>query len=198
MRAKWAIPPDAFCALFVGKLIGKKRPLDFVAAAGRLVGEKPIHLLFVGSGELDPAVREECTVAYDAGLVAATRSRQMRPAASFAGFLNQSEIAAAYVAADVLVLPSEATETWGLVTNEAMACGLPVIVSDACGCSDDLVVPHRPDLCFPVGDIDALAGCLRSAMRAPPTSSELADIIARYDVTRTVECVEQLYLADRA
>lgn len=195
LRARWAIPPEAFCALFVGKLIPKKRPLDLVAAAARLAGEKPIHLLFVGSGELDPAVREGCAAAYDAGQSPAALGRSMRPAASFAGFLNQSEIAAAYVAADVLVLPSEATETWGLVVNEAMACGLPVIVSDACGCSDDLVVPHRPDLCFPAGDIDALAASLRSVMRAPPTQAELAHIISQYDVTRTVENVEQLYLS---
>jgi hypothetical protein len=55
-----------------------------------------------------------------------------------AGFLNQTEISRAYVAADCLVLPSDYRETWGLVVNEAMASGLPCIISDQCGCAEDL------------------------------------------------------------
>ena len=54
---------------------------------------------------------------------------------TFAGFRNQSELPRYLAAADVLVLPSDAGETWGLVVNEAMACGLPAIVSRAAGCA---------------------------------------------------------------
>ena len=42
--------------------------------------------------------------------------------------------------ADVLILPSF-SEPWGLVVNEAMVCGMPVIVSNKCGCAADLVRP---------------------------------------------------------
>ena len=90
------------------------------------------------------------------------------PNASFVGFLNQSEISRAYVAADCLVLPSDARETWGLVVNEAMASGLPCIVSDACGCAEDLVKPIRPDLCYPVGDIIALERAMAAAITNTP------------------------------
>jgi glycosyltransferase involved in cell wall biosynthesis len=53
------------------------------------------------------------------------------------------------------VLCSE-TETWGLSVNEAMACGLPVIVSDTVGCADDLLVHGKNGFIFPKGDLAAL------------------------------------------
>src|SRR5206468_6864534 len=71
-------------------------------------------------------------------------------------FLNQSEIAQAYVAADALVLPSD-EETWGLVVNEAMSCGRPCLVSDRVGCGPDLVVTGKTGFAFPLGDVEALS-----------------------------------------
>lgn len=198
LRKRWSIPTDAFCVLFVGKLIGKKRPLDLVSAVASIGAKaqgRPVHILFVGSGELEGAVREACNVVYDAGGLNFKKPKLDRPDASFAGFLNQSEIVAAYVAADCLILASEATETWGLVVNEALACGLPVTVSDASGCSEDLVRPFRPDLCFPLGNIPAIEASILSLMDAPPTQGEIASLIANYDVLRTVETVEKLYAA---
>src|SRR5206468_2285855 len=67
----------------------------------------------------------------------------------FTGFLNQSEIVQAYLAADALVLPSDGEETWGLVVNEAMSCGRPCIVSDCVGCGPDLVAPGTTGFVFP-------------------------------------------------
>jgi glycosyltransferase involved in cell wall biosynthesis len=75
----------------------------------------------------------------------------------FAGFLNQSQLGAAYAAADLLVLPSDSRETWGLVVNEAMACGRPAIVSDRVGCAGDLVTDGATGAVFPFGNVDALA-----------------------------------------
>jgi glycosyltransferase involved in cell wall biosynthesis len=166
-RRRWGISDDAFCVLFCGKFIEKKRPLDLVGAArtlkqdGRLTN---IHLLFVGAGELGPALRAACDIVFDAeqpaGLPHQTpvATSDSLPAASFAGFLNQREISRAYVAADCLVLPSDHGETWGLVVNEALASGLPCLVSDACGCAED-VVGER--LSFPMGDQSALSAKLK-------------------------------------
>jgi glycosyltransferase involved in cell wall biosynthesis len=75
---------------------------------------------------------------------------------SIAGFVNQAELPAWYAAADSLVLPSDARETWGLVVNEAMAAGLPVIVSEAAGCSPDLVREGQNGFIYPCGDVPAL------------------------------------------
>ena len=79
---------------------------------------------------------------------------------TFTGFLNQTEIPAAYAAADCLVLPSDHRETWGLVVNEAMACGLPAIVSDQVGCGPDLIEPGQTGAIFPSGNWEALAQTL--------------------------------------
>jgi glycosyltransferase involved in cell wall biosynthesis len=115
------------------------------------------------------------------------------PNASFVGFLNQSDISRGYVAADCLVLPSNAQETWGLVVNEAMASGLQCIVSDACGCVEDLVDPIRPDLSYPVGDIAALERAMVAAIRRPAKPDLLRGHIAKYDITQTIDTVEKLY-----
>lgn len=197
LRAAWNIPEEAHCFLSVGKFIGKKHPLDLAEAVRRLqkkMPERKLHLLWVGAGELDGALHEACTTLYDVtGAATGASAGGEKPAASFAGFLNQGEISKAYVAADTLVLPSDAKETWGLVVNEAMASGLPCVVSAACGCADDLVLPLFPELCFPVGDIDALVRSLAEAIANPPPSARLQEQIAMYDTARTVDSVATLY-----
>jgi len=82
---------------------------------------------------------------------------QSIPDVIFAGFLNRSEISRAYVAADLLVLPSRINETWGMVVNEAMNFGLPVIVSDKVGCAPDLVENGDNGYVFEHRAVDDLA-----------------------------------------
>jgi glycosyltransferase involved in cell wall biosynthesis len=157
LRRQWGIDKNAFCVLFCGKFIAKKRPLDLIRAAATLrsSGRIPeIHLLFAGAGELGDELRAATRVVFDAERLDSNVEPSCdRPPASFVGFLNQTEISCAYVAADCLVLPSDHGETWGLVVNEALASGLPCIVSDACGCAEDMV---EPQWSFPPGDMVAL------------------------------------------
>ena len=80
----------------------------------------------------------------------------------FVGFRNQSEMPAAYAMSDVFALPS-VFEPWGLVINEAMNLGCPVVVSDAVGCAPDLVGPDNGRV-FPAGDPAALANVLRGML----------------------------------
>src|SRR5579864_709708 len=68
LREQWGIPEDAFCILFCGKFIPKKRPLDLVAAARSIIKKRALsklHLLFVGSGVLGPELRRVCRVVSD-------------------------------------------------------------------------------------------------------------------------------------
>jgi glycosyltransferase involved in cell wall biosynthesis len=149
LRAEWGLNDAAVVFLFAGKFIDKKRPMDFVNAIERARSkETKIEGLMVGDGPL----RESCEEVV----------RRNNVPIKFAGFLNQSQIARAYVAADALILPSNGGETWGLVVNEAMACGIPCFVSDRVGCGPDLVVAGQTGAVFPVGNVAALADLLAS------------------------------------
>jgi glycosyltransferase involved in cell wall biosynthesis len=198
IRQEWGIPAEAFCFLFVGKFIAKKRPFDLIEATRRLrvsLQKRKVHLLWVGTGELGDELRQACHVCVDAEMRKHVSDREgNEPAASFVGFLNQSEITRAYVAADCLVLPSDATETWGLVVNEAMASGLPCIVSEGCGCAEDLVRPIRRDLCYPVGDIIGLERAMVAVIENAPSIELLAAQVSKYDIRHTVDTIEDLYL----
>ena len=112
--------------------------------------------------------------------------------ATFAGFLNQTEISKAYVAADCLALPSDHGETWGLVVNEALASGLPCVASKACGCTEDLLRPIDPRLSFRLGDIDDLAAAILQVRQSPPSPARLVDVAAQYSIGVTVDTVAAL------
>ena len=104
------------------------------------------------------------------------------------GFFNQSEMPEAYALADVLVLPSE-TETWGLVVNEALACGLPAVVSSGVGCAPDLVEPGATGETYPMGDVDALAVAMERALhlaRDPATAHALKVKMETYSLETAI------------
>lgn len=196
LRRQWGIADDAFCVLFCGKLIAKKRPMDLVQAVASLDAVNPqrrFHVLFIGSGELGGALRDACDVVHDAEAGAPSPpGRAPRPRASFAGFLNQTEISRAYVAADCLVLPSDAGETWGLVVNEAMASGLPCIVSDACGSAEDLIAPVDARFVFRCGDVAGLGAALVALRDRQPSPETWQRAVAAHDVAATVATVVAL------
>ena len=124
-----------------------------------------MFLLWVGDGPLRAEIEASC--------------RSIAPElAHFAGFKNQSELAAYYGAGDVLVLPS-AVEPWGLVVNEAMAAGLPIVTTEAAGCAPDLVRSGKNGQVVPIGDVDALqtavAWCLDHRFAAGQASREIIE-----------------------
>ena len=77
----------------------------------------------------------------------------------FRGAIPYAELPTYYGLAGAFVHASK-VEQWGLVVNEAMASGLPVVVSDRCGCVSDLVVPGENGLLFDPSDQEALSQCL--------------------------------------
>jgi glycosyltransferase involved in cell wall biosynthesis len=113
-------------------------------------------LLFVGDGPLTREVREAAT-ALEPGAVVVAGSV---PAASVVDF---------YAAADLLVFPSLG-DPWGLVVNEALTCGLPVVCSRLAGCADDLVRSGDNGWIFDPTDQGASVAVLAEAL----ASSRLA------------------------
>jgi len=143
IRAGFGITDDEPVVLFCGKLIEKKQPLVLVEAYERVRSLRPCWLLLVGDGT-------------QRGVIQDLVERRKIPGVLMPGFLNQSQLPAAYVAADLLVLPSAWHETWGLVVNEAMNFGLAIVVSDKVGCADDLVRPGWNGFVVPDRDVAAL------------------------------------------
>ena len=155
LRASFGIAADAGpVMLFVGKLIPKKQPLLALEAFARVRRDLPCALLVVGEGSLGDAMRTR--VAAD-GI----------PDVHFAGFLNRDEIAPAFAAADLFVLPSLLHETWGLVVNEAMNFALPVVVSDQVGCAADLVRDGHNGFVVAASRAAPLAAAMRRLVEDP-------------------------------
>jgi glycosyltransferase involved in cell wall biosynthesis len=150
VRQAIGIPVNRFVVLFAGKLEPKKRPLDLVQAVARIDSSAPgPHLVIAGAGPLEADVR-----------AAAAR---LGVELSMLGFVNQSQMTRVYAAADCLVLPSDAGETWGLVVNEALAAGLPCIVADSVGCAPDLV-DERTGAIYPTADPIEVVPLLAAAL----------------------------------
>jgi glycosyltransferase involved in cell wall biosynthesis len=143
-RERLGIARGAFVPLFVGKMVERKHPLDLVRAAARLGAG--VTVLTAGSGPLDAAMQSE----------AAALGLDLRSL----GFVNQQALGEAYAVADCLVLPSDASETWGLVVNEGLAAGLPAVVSDEVGCAPDLVKSRETGAVFARGNIGELGSAL--------------------------------------
>lgn len=143
-RTTWGLLPQEFVLLYCGKMEMKKRPLDAIRA---LQGLQNVALLMVGAGPMEGECR--------------TLAQQLHVKVVFAGFLNQSEIGKAYAVADALVLPSDGGETWGLVVNEAMATGLPSIVSSLVGAAPDLVENNLTGELFEFSNVEKMKSAIR-------------------------------------
>lgn len=157
LRTRLGLPDRFF--LFVGRFSGEKnlpRLLDAYAAYRQAAGRQAWGLVMVGRGPQDELLQ---------------RRAQGIDGVVFAGFQQADQLPAYYGLASCLVLPS-LSETWGLVVNEAMAAGLPVLVSHRCGCVPELVRPGwNGYLCDPLD----IAGMVRSMA---VISSPAADIDA--------------------
>ena len=201
IRKRWGIDASANVVLFCGKFVEKKHPEHVLKAVSQIVktqlpGER-WHILFVGSGPMGSELKRNCNVVLD--LDAGNSSEEQNVSdlprtvnASFVGFLNQSEIAKAYVAADVLVLPSDAGETWGLVVNEAMSCGTPAVTSDLVGCCRDLPAQLNSSAIYPFGNTERLASSIRDVVRAALTVDQVREMVSHFHVRHTVDSVQKM------
>ncbi|HYI10636.1 MAG TPA: glycosyltransferase family 4 protein [Thermoanaerobaculia bacterium] len=180
LRTRLGIRKDQLGIVFSAKLLPRKDPMTLLRAVDLMRHRDRAAVLFLGHGEL----REE--------LERFARERGL--AAHFAGFVNQTDLPQHYAAADVFVLPST-YEPRGAVINEAMASGLPVIVTDRCGSIGDVVLEEENAFIYPAGDADALARDLDRLVEEPELRERMAqrsrEIIATWDYARGVEGVKE-------
>ncbi len=156
LRDALGISQDKRVVAFFGKLIPKKNPDILVEAFRQLPADlKPLtHLLFVGSGALESALRSQC--------------QSYGIPATFAGFINQRAIHDYYLASDVVCLPSrQMGETWGLTVNEGLQAGCAVLCSEHVGCSVEFATWERVRVCRSE-DAGHAAQCLNELLRMEP------------------------------
>ncbi len=128
--------------LFVGKLIKRKNPFEFIRIAELNRDKINLHFVIIGDGIL----KKKC-VEYIKNLNLTN--------VSLLGFVNQNKIREYYKVSDLMIVTSF-YETWGLNINEAFASNVPVICSHDCGASSDLVVNKKTGFVYKTGNINDL------------------------------------------
>ncbi len=165
-RSEIDVGPETFILLFCGKLIAKKNPMIILDAIKLLENEIPLHVMMIGDGELRAELEKKKTEFKLSNI-------------SFHGFKNQTELPKYYSMCDALILPS-AGETWGLVVNEAMACGKPVLVSDRVGCREDLIVAGKTGFVFRHDSAEDLAEKVREIFRSRDQVRRMGEMAKRH------------------
>lgn len=176
-RNELGVEDETKLVLFAGKLVEFKRPLDVIRATARLRLEGlKAEVMSAGAGALAERMEAE--------------AKMLGVPLHALGFCNQTTMPSVYAAADVLALPSTGRETWGLVCNEALACGSPIVVSDQVGCAPDLAGDDYVGRQFPVGDTAQLAAKLGRTLSHPPSAAEIGALSDKYSIARATDGIE--------
>lgn len=149
IRRKYNISRNDKVIIYSGRLVKIKNIKSVIKAINK-INKNNIVFLIVGDGELNTELSE--------------LSKELNIKCVITGFIEkQEELFKHYFAGDCFILPS-IDEPWGLVVNEAMAAGLPIIVSDICGCSKDLVVDGENGYIVNSKNIDEMANKIKEIL----------------------------------
>lgn len=173
--------------LFSGKLSERKAPDLLLRAVRSLPPEirGRITVAFMGSGELQGRLEQLAGASPKVG-------------ARFLGFQNQTQLSPYYQAADLLVLPSLHSETWGLVVNEALHHGVPCVVSEAVGCAPDLVEPSVTGEIAATASTESLAAAIERALvlvGRPEIRERCREKVSGYTVGKAAQGIAEAYWA---
>ena len=153
MRAEWNIPDEATAVVFCAKFIPRKRPQDVVEAFAAAHTTNS-YLIMVGDGPLAEDLKSQ------------VQQLGIENKVRFLGLVKYSHLPQVYAACDVLAFSSE-YEPYGLPVNEAMICGIPVVVSDRIGAGYDLVTEGKTGFTYPCGQVDALTTIFEKIFSQP-------------------------------
>lgn len=136
-------PNHKFTLVYSGRLLKRKRVSDILRAVSLSKFKNNIAIKIIGSGEEEEELKQLAT--------------SLNLDVKFEKFISdQNELFSRYGEVDCFILPS-VNEPWGLVINEAEAAKLPVLVSESCGCSLDLVKNGVNGFTFTAGDVQGLS-----------------------------------------
>lgn len=136
--------------IYSGRLIDIKNVERVIEAIAKIRNENIVFLI-VGGGILEDYLKK--------------RARDLNVNIKITGFLaDQEEVFKHYFVGDAMILPS-IVEPWGLVINEGLVAGMPVIVSKYCGCANDLVVNEKNGYLVNPFDVDEISKCIEKIMQ---------------------------------
>ncbi|MCC6361518.1 MAG: glycosyltransferase family 4 protein [Phycisphaerales bacterium] len=139
VAAKFKVPAGKRLIAFTGKFIPRKRPFDFIEAIHRLERDDVVGMM-IGDGPLRAEI-----------------DRALGSKVFVTGFVNQSELPILLSMASAYVMPSD-YDAHPLAVTEALSVGLPVLLSDKCGCygPTDVLRDGEDGFVYPAGDVDAI------------------------------------------
>ena len=172
--------------LYVGRLVKGKGIELLIEASKPLLRENPsLRLRIVGGGVMEPELRRLAQASEVAGQIV------------FSGVIPSHSVPECLRGAEMLVLPSE-EDGWGIVINQALQAGTPVVLSDSCGAAE-LVVNGVNGYIFRTGDANHLSGCIRAVLnRSDPQKMRVAakrsgDAVSAEEVAPYLrECLEHM------
>lgn len=184
-RQNFSVQGNEKLLLFSGKLIPKKAPGQVLEAVKKLPLEirGKIIVLFMGDGELKEQLKKQAT---EPPIIKTY----------FSGFQNQTEVSRYYHAADLLIVPSIHSETWGVVVNDALHHGLPCIVSKGVGSGPDLITEGVTGEIFETGSASSLADALQRAFSLVGRSevrNQCRDKVKDYTIEKAAEGIAEAY-----
>lgn len=183
IRAELGIDPGSFVFLFAGQLI-RRKGVDVLLDAFAKIDDPSVCLVIAGDGP-------------DQGQLQAS-AEKLGSLARFVGFVHGDRMPRLFAGADMFVLPSR-KEGWGVVVGEALAAGLPVIVSDAVNAGADLIENGVNGFTFVSEDGGSLAATLKEAVAARSRLKEMSKAaVARAERESPVNAVQRfLCIRDR-
>jgi glycosyltransferase involved in cell wall biosynthesis len=165
--------------LYVGRLSTEKGLFDLLDAFSRVHGQNPeATLALAGSGSIEEELRQR------------TRALGIESVVTLLGTKSPEEIGRLLMSSAAMILPSY-REPWGLVVNEALSFGCPVVVSDICGCVPELVIDGVTGYSFPAGDVGALAQAMSDVLLLSKDRAAVArrclDVIEKFTPGRAAD-----------
>jgi len=182
-------------------------PNRYFLFVGRLVKAKGVFDLLQAYAGLNPELREQVGLVYagdgpERALLEAAARSVFPGSVYFPGFVHRDDLVSYYSLADCFVFPTH-SDTWGMVVNEAMICGLPIICSDAAGCAADLVrsngriVPARDpaQLAFTMQELASDRElCRRMSQESRRTIQEYSPEACAAGIAESVAAGEAIYV----
>jgi glycosyltransferase involved in cell wall biosynthesis len=172
LRKKLQLPANAKIVITIGRYIPLKG-FELVIKALHLLKEPNTYLYMLGEGPQRKSY-EQLIKGFD-----------LKDKVILTGEKQKNEVLEFCRAADSMILPTLSSDVWGLVVNEAMSCGLPVIGSHRVGAAHDMIKQGETGYITPAGDEKAIAEAIKK-INAPEMGNKIIEMAEKYTIEQMV------------